>query len=84
MADPFNSYMSGLESPGEDGFTITPADEDLAVYPRALWIGGAGSLVVETIRGTVLTFTVGDGVLLPLRCKQVRAATDATNIIGLI
>jgi hypothetical protein len=74
-------------SPARFAFPITPGPGDLASWPRALWIGGAGDITVVPADGVVaspVTFTaVPAGTLLPLRVQRVTAAT-ATNIVGLL
>ncbi len=82
MADKFTSFPSIVDSPALDAFTITPSGTDLAVIPRALYIGGAGDITVITHAGTTLTLTVAAGVL-PLVVRRVSAAT-ATAIVGLV
>jgi hypothetical protein len=68
-----------------DGFAVTPADADLAVPARGLYVGGAGDVVIMTPLGTTLTLVgVVAGSILPIAAKQVRAATTATNIVGLL
>lgn len=63
---------------------ITPADAPLLLIPKALYIGGAGNLVVYEADGsTAVTFKVPAGIVLPIRVSQVRAATTATGIVGL-
>jgi len=71
--------------PASDFYSVTPADADLAVVTRGLYIGGTGDVVVMGLNGVVTTFTdVPAGTILPVRAKQVRAATDATYIVALV
>lgn len=86
MADKYQEYTGGLQSPAFDAVAITPADSDLATSVRALFVGGAGNVAVKTVGGTTLTFTgVVAGSILPVRCVQVLSTgTTATNIVGLI
>lgn len=86
MADPFDKTMPGLESPASDGTAVTPADgTDLPTSTRGLWIGGAGTVVVITVRGTTLTFAGAlGGSVIPVRAARVKATgTTATNIVAL-
>lgn len=82
MADKFTSFPTVADSPALDAFTITPSGTDLAVIPRALYIGVAGDITIITHAGTTLTMTVSAGVL-PLVVRRVSAAT-ATGIVGLV
>lgn len=78
----FKNFTVSPESPALDAFLITPGASALAVVPRALLIGGAGTITVTTWRGTSITLTVSEGIL-PLVVTHVTAAT-ATNIAGLV
>lgn len=82
MTQDFKNFTVSPESPALDAFVITPGATALAVRPRALLIGGAGTITVTTWRGTSLTITVAAGTILPLVVTHVTAAT-ATNIVGL-
>jgi hypothetical protein len=85
MSDPFGSTSPDLESPAAHAFLITPGSSPLAVYPRGLYIGGAGNINVTMVGGETLVFTgLPAGALLPIRVSHVLATnTTATAIIGL-
>lgn len=71
-------------TPSSRFFPITPADADLADIPKALYIAGAGNLVVRNASGTAVTFTnVPAGSILPISPIRVAAATTCTGIVGL-
>jgi hypothetical protein len=61
---------------------------DATVFPvgtRALYVGGAGDVVVRKAQGNTVAFAaVPAGTLLPIVCDQVRAASTATNIVALL
>ncbi|MBV6656740.1 MAG: hypothetical protein KI785_03115 [Devosiaceae bacterium] len=87
MSDPYNTHVSGLESPASDAFAITPADgAALPSTTRAIYVGGAGSLRVTMKSGDTVTFTgVPAGTVLALRVNGVEATgTSATSIVGLV
>lgn len=65
-------------------FAITPADAALSTVPDAIYVGGAGNLVVRGSNNVDATFAVSAGQVLPIRPTQVRAASTATGIIGLV
>ena len=71
-----------VSSPIVSHYAITPADTDLAIVPRCLWVGGAGTLVVTDNGGTVVTYVNISG-LLPIRPIRIAAASTATDIIGM-
>ena len=49
-----------------------------------LYIGGRGSVEVETVGGDIVTFTsVQTGQFIPVNVMKVRTATSATNILAL-
>ena len=87
MADTFANLSKGLGSPATDWFAITPDDNnDLAVRPRAIRVGIAGTItVVGDSRGSGVSFTVAAGEILPLRPLRVMATgTSAGEIRGLV
>lgn len=65
-------------------FPITPADSALAVVPDAIFVSGAGTIVARGDDGNDATFTVAAGTTLLIRPAQVRAASTATGIVGLV
>lgn len=85
MADKFDNHETSLDSPAQFAAEITPADSDLATTARALYVGGAGDVVVYMVGSTTaITFAgVAAGTILPIRVDQVRAATTATDIVAL-
>lgn len=72
--------------PARNAAVVTPDNSnDLAHVTRALFIGGAGNLNVDTADGDTVLFTgVTAGMILPLAVKRVRStSTTATNIVAL-
>jgi hypothetical protein len=68
------------------GADVAPSDTaDLSPMARALYIGGAGAVKVDTIDGSTLTFAgLSAGSILPVSVARVYATgTDATLIIAL-
>lgn len=82
--DAFQSNISGLESPGSRHMAITPSDSaDLPVIPRAIYIGGGGTIVIRDKHGTEISYTVADGAVLSFRAVRVLATgTTASSIVG--
>ena len=80
-----NELARDMTTPLEDGFAITPhVSDELAQVTRAIWVGGAGNLVVVLKSGAELTISgILAGTLLPIRAKAVRATSTATNLVGL-
>jgi len=73
--------------PGEDkkvqhAEAVTPSDATVLNPTDAVWVGGAGDLVVVTESGASVTFAVQAGTLLPLSVTKVMAATTATGILA--
>lgn len=86
MADNFEKYNAGLDSPASDGLAVTPHDStDLTTAGRALYVGVAGNVALVTTAGTVLTFVgVLAGSILPVRVSRVNSTnTTATDMIAL-
>ena len=76
---------SGYDAPASNAFAVTPADgSNLTHAARALFVGGAGDVKVDTLGGDTVTFTgVLAGSILPVRILKVYATgTDATNIVA--
>jgi hypothetical protein len=73
----------------DDAFPVTKSDTDKFMPAtggkiNALYVGGAGNVVVRTLSGRTITFTgVPAGTVLPIQCERVMNATTATLIIGL-
>ena len=84
MPDNFAAYQNSLDAPADGAFAITPGASDLAIFTRAIYIGGAGNVKLTTVGGTEVTFTaVPVGTILPVRAKKVSADSTATLMIGL-
>jgi hypothetical protein len=63
---------------------VTPSDTNAQSY-RALYVGGAGNVAVQTVGGNTVTFTAPPvGTILPVEVQKVMATnTTATLLIGL-
>lgn len=86
MADQHSGFVEGLTSPADNATAVTPSDStDLAFTSRALYVGGAGNLVVTMAGGGDVTFSaVPAGSILPIRVSRVKATTTtATSIVNL-
>lgn len=66
-------------------FAITPSDEtDLAIKPRALFVGSAGNLVLVGADGVSAPFPALAGQTLALSPHRVMATgTTATGLVGI-
>lgn len=75
---------SGQINPGANALSITPADVELAIRTRAVYVGGAGDLVVRMAgNDQVVTFAgVAAGSMLPIRVTEIRLATTATGVVA--
>ena len=80
-----NIKMATDTSPIRAGQSVNPSDTvDLPEAVRALYIGVAGDLVIETIDGSELTFVgVTAGSVYPFKAKKVKAATSAASIVAI-
>lgn len=76
--------LSGSESPATHAALVTPNDSaNLVSVSRALLIGNAGNLKVDTLGGETLVMPVPAG-LLPIRVTKIYASnTTANNIVTL-
>jgi hypothetical protein len=76
---------SGYDAPASNAFVVTPADgSNLTHAARALFVGGAGDIRVDTLGGDTVTFaSVPAGSILPVRVLKVYSTgTDASNIVA--
>lgn len=86
MPDRFADYALSLESPAITGFAITPSDAtDLADVPRAVYVGGSGTIAAVFPSGAEVVFSgVVGGTVLPVRLRRIKATgTTATALLGL-
>lgn len=61
---------------------VTPSDTT-TLNCIGLYVGGGGSVVVETLQGNTVTFAAHPaGTWLWLQIGKVKAATTATNIVA--
>ena len=78
VLNPQDPAVKGVALP--DATTTTPAPGS-----RAIYVGGAGSLVV-TLAGdsSTITFTaVPAGTLLPIRITSISSSSTATDVVAL-
>lgn len=88
MADKFDTYTAGLESPAAEVETvdISATDHTFANIPRGIYVGGAGTVIVDMkTSGDAKSFVgVQAGTILPIRPRRIiRTGTTATYILGL-
>jgi len=85
MADIFSSHSIDVAAPAAGAFAITPNDATIFDQPtRALYVGGSGTVQVEMLWGSTVTFEgVPGGSTLPIRVRRVLAATSANFLVGL-
>ena len=63
---------------------VTPSDTTDLTNARAIWVGGAGNLVLKGVDdSSAVTLVVPAGVLIPVFVSRVMAATTATSIVAL-
>jgi len=62
---------------------VTPSDSTL-LNCVALYVGGTGNVVIDTVANTNVTFSaVPGGTTLWIKALRVKAASTATNIVAL-
>lgn len=62
---------------------VTPSDTTELGPTLGLFVGAAGTVIVDGQNGAAVTFTVPAGVTLWGEFKRVRAASTATGIVAL-
>lgn len=84
--DPYDGAVPSPLGPYANMLEVSPSDTvPLEAEPCALYIGGAGDLVVIDVAGNTITFkAVPVGTVLPIRPVQVMETnTTATNIVAM-
>jgi len=67
-----------------DAVAITKSDTTVFRTTRALYVGGAGTIVVTMNSGKEATFAGAlAGTILPIQVTQVKNATTATSLLAL-
>lgn len=85
MADPWASAPGGITGPITRCVAVTPSDAtNLTDTARALYVGGAGNVVLLMPDGNTITLTaVAVGVWHPIRFNRVNnTSTTATAIVA--
>lgn len=85
MVDRFQGHATSIEGPAAHGFAVMPNDTtDLPEVTRAIYVGGAGTVVAQLLSGAEVSFaSVPAGSILPIRALRIRTASTATNLVGL-
>lgn len=80
----FDKNAVNTQAPAFSYAAVTKSDSTVVDF-RALYIGGAGTVVLDSPDGdTNVSFVgVAAGTILPVACVKVKNATTATNIVGL-
>lgn len=79
MIDGYKNNGQDRSAPADIHFIITPANVDLEIKPRALYVISEGDLILRDQTGVDITYTVAVG-LLPFRPVQVRVGSTATVV----
>ncbi|EKJ96378.1 hypothetical protein C241_07973 [Bradyrhizobium lupini HPC(L)] len=86
MAEIYDNYAAGLESPASHAFDVVPDDaKPLPSATRAIYVGNGGHLCLTVLSGATVTFqNLPAGSLLPVRATRIFSTrTTATGIVGL-
>ncbi len=84
MSDLYANESRHVWGPLEQAVSVTPANTDLLATCRAVYVGGAGNLVVRFAADptTDVTLTaIAPGVWHPMRLVRIGAATTATGVL---
>lgn len=83
MSDPYENRQVPITAPPAHAMAITPNDTtDLAVPTRALHIGTAGDLRVQTLGGQDVTYRNLSGTKVLRAVRVFQTGTTATDIIA--
>lgn len=88
MSDRFASNADAPFAPSRSLAAITPSDgADLPVFAKAIYVGGAGNIVLRAIddAGNTTLTGVTAGTIIPVRARRVLATgTTATGLVALL
>ncbi|MFG5383178.1 MULTISPECIES: hypothetical protein [unclassified Yoonia] len=83
MPDPFDSDYVNLTSPAVAHYVVIPSDgADLPVRPRALYVNGAGTAVLQDKDGESVSYEVTAGAVLTLRPTRVLATGTTAQLVA--
>lgn len=82
--DPFASHQADLTAVATHAVDVVPSDTvDLAVIPRALWLGTGGDLRVTMKGGEVVTFKNSEPTWFDIRVTRIWATgTTAADLVA--
>src|SRR4051794_32584204 len=84
--DDYAKLATGLDSPYRHAAAVTPSDStDLTNVTRAIYVGGAGNIVLITEQGETVTITGATvGSVLRICASRIKSTnTTATNLVAL-
>jgi lysophospholipase L1-like esterase len=86
MTDAFASFTTGMDSPANNAFAITPSDTvQLPFVTRSIYVGVGGNVTVKLLgSSTAVTYvSVATGTTLNIRAVEVMATgTTASSLVG--
>jgi hypothetical protein len=84
--DDYAQFATGLDSPYRHAAAVTPSDTvDLTNVTRAVYVGGAGNVVLVTEQGETVTLTGATvGSVYRVCASRIKStSTTATNLVAL-
>ena len=83
MSDPFDTDYVNLNSPAVSQYLVAPSDStDLPVRPRALYVTAGGTATLQDAGGTVVSYDLTAGAILPIRPLRVHATGTTAQLIA--
>lgn len=86
FAPAYENLSANTTAPAEDAVAVVANNgTDISPVPRAVYVGTAGNVVVDTWGGsTDVTFkNVPAGTTLPIRPKRVKTTSTAADMVAL-
>lgn len=84
-ANPSENANVGPSGPASRAIAVTPADSDLTLPFRGLYVGTTGNIKVTDLYGNAVTFNSVPVGFFPVGVTRVwSTGTTASNIVGLI
>jgi len=83
MSDPFDSDYVNLTSPAVSHYVVVPSDTaELPVRPRALFVNGAGTAVLQDKAGVAISYDLAAGAVLSMRPLRILATGTTAQLIA--
>lgn len=83
MADNYDNFQTGLDSPAVNAEALTASDDEIDVT-RALHVNASGTITVQFVNSdSDVALVVVQGQTYPYRIKKLKTVASGAVVIGL-